>query len=387
MSRVRRQGVTSNPVPTSPTDSAINVPTRGPNASTPSKTTIFDIGSRIWQLNESGSVNPQNRIPITQGIQVGNAPKSQGIHKLTPNQAASLVIQRLRVRSDDEAVSDADIREGYQREVRVKHVRDVARRLLEGYPFPPILYGPNETGECEVIDGQHRALACVLSRVPILAACVVLSPEDRAKLFVGQRHAKAVSKDHLVLAGSTPPDLYVLDALTSNTIVEVVDGKEVETEHPWAKLVSTSSSKGITPALMRAVITAWCAGRLSASLAGTGSANDRIQVEYELKTFSDEKADELGRLLLSMLKVPRKEHPHSNAYLAPSIRAIQSLATMVITRRDNDKDRKRSQAVWDKYMHQFNWEKIQWAKTSSDYLMAFTTWFNRKAPSDLKVTL
>src|SRR6476620_7414100 len=146
---------------------------------------IMEIASRIRQTTtENGKAvgsRAANAPVVTEGLMPEDMPFEEGLHLVTPEQLLSLRVNRLAIRAGEIL--------GFQRELTVNHARNIARRLTEGDLVPPILYAIDEHGT-EVFDGQHRAVGAIISRVPIWAVGVYVTPEQRAQLFADQRRAK-----------------------------------------------------------------------------------------------------------------------------------------------------------------------------------------------------
>jgi hypothetical protein len=168
---------------------------------------------------ETGKTQLQNPRSVVHGLAIHPAPTKPGLHLLTPAQLAGLCIDEARITGDGAA--------GYQRALRPRHARTIARRLAEGEPFPPILYAVDEDYPevAEIIDGQHRAAGGIIAREPVWAVCFEATPAERRKLFAGQAKAAKVDRNTLLLSGDQPWHVYLQRALADSS-------------HPWAPIVS-----------------------------------------------------------------------------------------------------------------------------------------------------
>src|SRR4051812_43829264 len=116
--------------------------------------TIFELASTIPQIDLVTSRGGKNRPSITQGLIPVPFPTEPGYFQAMPEQLASLKVPKIEVTDD--------VR-GFQREKKNSQVRKIARAMLAGEEMPPLMISIFEDGEAYVDDGQHRALASVLT--------------------------------------------------------------------------------------------------------------------------------------------------------------------------------------------------------------------------------
>jgi hypothetical protein len=183
-------------------------------------TTIAELASSIYVDTGRGANLRGDRPTISEGLKPRRAPAVEGLHMFTPEELLTLNIQTVSVNGSVK---------GYQREADPTHARRVAKALLDGKPMPLLHIAMDGRGSMYIVDGQHRALAAVIARVPIEGVVKRMDKQDQAELFFGQRQAKTVDPNVLVLAGTSAYARYVQEALETPS-------------HPWNRIVSANRS-------------------------------------------------------------------------------------------------------------------------------------------------
>jgi hypothetical protein len=321
------------------------------------KRTLYEIGKGI-RVDTGDTENPSKVVPsgrtVVYGLTPTDPPKRVGYHVLTPEELAGLAISQLEV-------DRGKGKEGYQRGVNTAHARAIARRLKEGYPMPPILYALPENGEAsEVVDGQHRALGALIARMPIHAVAFDLSQEDRARLFAGQRAAKAVDRRTLILNGSGLADEYIQDALTA-------------VEHPWSELIAEyNGQKDRIP-----VATAW--DLISRYVLGTYSNVNALTPEFIGAAWDAKYADELADLIIPF----GSKETNPAAFDVRALRAITYAAIAIIRRRESAASDKRR---WVRHMPAFRFQDYPHVRSSAELADHLVAHWNKRMAVDKRVS-
>ena len=124
----------------------------------PNWPTIFELASTIPQIDLATGRGGKNRPPVTQGLIPVEFPIEEGFYEVKPEQMASLRVPKIEV---------TDEVRGFQREKVNSHVRKIARALLSGDEMPPLMISIFPDGQAYIDDGQHRALASIVTRKPL----------------------------------------------------------------------------------------------------------------------------------------------------------------------------------------------------------------------------
>jgi hypothetical protein len=264
--------------------------------------TIFELASTIPQIDLTTSRGAPNRPPITQGLIPAEFPLNEGYWSASPEQLASLKVPKIEV---------TDEVRGFQREKRNSHVRKIARAMLAGEEMPPLMISIFEDGNAYVDDGQHRALASVLTRIPLEVVVKKRTVEQARKLFASQQKAAKLRRDDMLLTGDSPLELYIQDALTSSN-------------HPWSSLVGMQATKyRMSPTSMAACVGSFVYNSLSI---GISDFIKRPEAEFDENT-----AAMLGDLLHAF----GTKSTNPVAFRASVLRAITFAAIYIFRRNDN----------------------------------------------------
>lgn len=197
------------------------------------KTTIYKVAEPILEIPASGHVVPrQKRDSIVKGINPKTPPLTEGVHMLTPEEAAGMLIDPLTIKS---------AKTGYQRQRVPTHARKIAKAQQAGFKFPVVEYAiytdPN-TGKkvAEVVDGQHRLLGTIISGVPSPAVGRIIEDEqERKQLFVDQRKAAFVNREYTIFASDLKCDEFLVDAVLR---------ADDDPKTPWTRLVGIRGKTG-----------------------------------------------------------------------------------------------------------------------------------------------
>lgn len=258
--------------------------------------TLYDI-AKDYKVTKNGKASKDAK-SIVEGIEPATELPSPGYRNLTPEELASLEVPTLEVNGQID---------GYQREDKRNHVRQIALALARGEEMPPILVSLYD-GKANVTEGQHRALGGIAANRPVPAVVKHRTLSEQKRLFANQRKAKPVSNDTIVLAANGAFAEYVQDAVTSP-------------DHAWAEIVGPRRSESkIGPSQMYGLVVTYVA---------------RIQ-RTRREAVSDDRfdraaADRLAELLLAFGS--RKENPM--AWRPVAIRAI-GLAALKILRENGE---------------------------------------------------
>lgn len=169
-------------------------------------------GTNVLLMRRRGETPPR----VLDGLRPKRCSPEEGLHLFTPEELLSLRVNAINV--NGRVV-------GYQRELDPTHARKISRWMRDGKPLPLIHVAVDGKGTMAIVDGQHRAAAAVMARIPIEGVVRRLNKDEQAELFFSQRRAKTVDQNVLTLAGSGPFERYVQSAV-------------VEADHPWHALVS-----------------------------------------------------------------------------------------------------------------------------------------------------
>lgn len=272
-------------------------------------------GSRTSQLKSD------DRPRVTDGLKARKAPPHEGLHTFSPEELLTMYVQTVSVNG---TVS------GYQRDRDVPHVRKVARAMLDGKPMPPIIIAVDGKGRMSIVDGQHRALAAIIARLPIKGVVERMDKREQAELFFGQRNAKTVDPNVLVLAGTSAYARYVQEAIENN-------------DHPWHQIVSSNkySKTRIAPYAMFQLLIRYVANT------ETGGAKLTFQVE---ERWDRGLADELAPLIACF----GNKQTNPLAFRPFAVQAIGATAMWVFRRNEAQPD---DHERWVRHMPLFAWEE------------------------------
>lgn len=294
-------------------------------------TTIQDLASAIHVDMGRGANLKGDRPRVTDGLKAQRPPKTEGLHTFTPEELLTLYVDQVAVNGSVH---------GYQRETDIPHARKVARAMLEGKPMPLLHIAMDGKGRMSIVDGQHRAIAAVIARVPIEGVIKRMDKADQKELFFGQRNAKKVDPNILTLAGTNPYARYVQEVFENPS-------------HPWNGLVSANkwSKTRMAPYAMFQLLIRYV-GNVE-----TGAARISPVVE---ERWDRGLADELAPLIA----VFGNKQTHPLAWRPFALQAIGSSAMWVFRRHpEHAGDRER----WAAHMPAFPFEL--WMHTRTQRLM------------------
>jgi hypothetical protein len=315
--------------------------------------TIYQLASQIQETDLTRARGTGNRFakPITDGLTPEPFPVVEGYRTVTPEQLATLRVPVIEVGNEIK---------GFQREKVNGHVRKIARALIEGEEMPPLIISIFPDGNAYVDDGQHRALAGIMARKPLEVVVKHRTVDQARKLFAAQGRAKSLRSDDTLLTGDSPLELYIQDALTSDT-------------HPWSGLVtpSRSTTHRMTPTTMAVVVGAFVYNALSNSV-----------ISYTRRT--EEFDEKLGAQLADMVKAFGNQTTNPLAFKGRTLRAVSYAAVHIFRRNPNARpgDLER----WKSHMPKFDFGKFPHllGKETEMALMMVEHW-NKRLPEDRRV--
>jgi hypothetical protein len=248
---------------------------------------------------------------------------------------------------------------GYQREFSRPHARRVANDLKAGKVFPPVNLAQDGNGKVFGVDGQHRLAAAVIAREPVLAVVRRLTKEQQKQLFGDQRKARSVDRNVLILAGTSPYERYIQDAVATD-------------RHPWGRLASanTSSKTRLTPYQMLHLLTSYVGNSLGATLN-----------KHVLERWDQELADELAPLIACFGN--KQDNPA--AFRPPVIRGIGDAAMFVFRR--NDAVQASDHERWVRHMPGFKFNDYLFIRTHQEMTYRLVGHWNKKLFEARKVSL
>jgi hypothetical protein len=174
--------------------------------------------------------------------------------------------------------------------------------------MPPLMISIFEDGQAYVDDGQHRALASVLTRIPLEVVVKRRTVEQARRLFASQSKGAKLRRDETLLTGDSPLELYIQDALTS-------------TNHPWSSLVGMGSSRyRMSPTSMASSVGSYVYNSLSTSI------SDFIRKP------ESEFDENLAAMMADFLHAFGTKATHPVAFRGSSIRAITFAAIYIFRR-------------------------------------------------------
>ena len=313
--------------------------------------TIFELASTIPQIDLATSRGALNRPPITQGLMPVDFPLTEGLFEASPEQLASLKVPKIEV---------TDEVRGFQREKKNAHVRRIARAMLAGEEMPPLMVSIFEDGQAYVDDGQHRALASVLTRIPLEVVVKRRTVEQARKLFASQSKGAKLRRDDTLLTGDSALELYIQDALTSMN-------------HPWSSLVGLNASKyRMSPTTMAAAVGSFVYNSLS------------IGISDFIKRPESEFDDNLAAMLADLLHAFGTKTTHPIAFRGSVVRAITFSAIYIFRRNDhaavNDVGR------WNTHMSTFDFGKFpHLLGKESQLALELVNHWNKRLPESRRV--
>lgn len=318
--------------------------------------TIGEICEAIPQV-KNGKLAPNAKfIPVSEGLIVRNAPTKSGLVQITPNQALGILVERVTVNG---AV------DGYQRNHFSTHARKIARALERGEDVGEVTLGL-DGGKLYATDGQHRLIACVISRKPVWAVIRPMTKDKRADRFVSQRSARRVNADTIVLAGRNSIQSYIKDAIAA---------RKNGGAHPWAEIVGEKhTSITMSPNVAYGALLAYTFGVFA-----SGSLN-QFDTERINKTFKPKVGDELAQIFLTF----GTKQTNPLAYRPAALRAITNASVAAYVRTGKRPD---DFARWQKHMAAFDWPGYAWLTRSNDITHQLIVHWNKRLGPDRKVSV
>lgn len=321
----------------------------------PTWPTIFELASSIPMMDLTRAAKPgggrKNAPPATQGLIPQEFPAREGYFEVTPEQIASLRVPKIEV--------SADVK-GFQREKVNAHARKIARAILAGEEMPPLIISIFPDDKTYVDDGQHRALGAVLARKPLEVVVKRRSVEQARKLFASQGKAKAVRRDDTLLTGDSAIELYIQDALTTDT-------------HAWSHLVAqTASSYRMSPTTMAMVVGQFVFNTMNNGINyfTTRDSND----------FDSRLADKMAYLIDSF----GTKNTNRMAFRATTLRAISKSAVYIFRR--NPALKKNDWERWRTHMANFDFSKYpQMVNNEGQLALAMVEHWNKRLPEARRV--
>jgi len=321
---------------------------------------LFDAAERIIAIPRGKkSVAPLKQRSMTEGLTPERWRPREGVMTLTPAMAAAVYIERLELNGE---------LSGYQRDVVTSHVREIARAMEAGKPFPLVELAIDEEGLPIVVDGQHRLMAAILVRRNIKVAISKMTYKERRDLFEGQRRARKVNAANIILSASGPFDKYVQAAVVANG--------ERDSSHPWAEFASFDGSWGkfLTPNQMHRDIMAFCLGwRGETSVRKV--RQDTIEAAYD-----ESMCDLLGWLLRSL----GTRETNKVAFESGMRGALIPMAHLAVASREGDV-RERARERWADRMQVFPFSDWRGERNTTIVIGHMVRWWNYKCPKSLRV--
>lgn len=322
--------------------------------------TVLEIAKDIKKI-DLDSPAPAHQADIKEsvadGLRAKPFPMKEGYFTATPSQIASLEVPIITIGNKVE---------GFQRDTRESktHARKMARAMLEGKEFPPIMVSTykDEKGKTHAIisDGSHRAVASIIARVPVEVVSKKRSFEDAKQMFTDQRKSRKISSDQTILTGNSPLEHYIQDALTSDT-------------HPWSDMIGVNRDKRkITPITAALCIGSYVHNSMNAGLNAYTTKSE--------KEFDAAKADELLELIMAF----GNKTTNPLAFRSNSLKAITHTAVYVFERNENPQPGDR--ARWKEHMPTFAFEDYPHLLAKHGQLMqALIAHWNRRLSANRKI--
>lgn len=319
-------------------------------------TTIYDICKQIPVLNDNGKFDTRSNwengtMPtVVDGLKPRQAPTKEGLHLFTPEELLSLRVPVIEV---NHSVT------GYQRPFDRGHARKMVLAMREGKQMPPGVVALDGHGHMYTVDMQHRAVAGVIAREPILGVVMGMNKQGQRELFAGQRRAKPVDRNVLILAASGPYEEYIQDAVTSNN-------------HPWSEIVSanTKSKTRITPNQMLDLLSFY-----------VGNSAGTVMSPDMLARWDREVADEMAPLISCF--GDKQNNPV--AFQPPALRGIGRTAMLVFRR--NERTQESDYQRWVNHMPKFPWERNRIVRSGVEWTYVLVQHWNKRLFAARRVNL
>lgn len=315
--------------------------------------TIYELAATIPQIDLQTSRGGKNRPPVTQGLVPEDFPLHKGYFEASPEQIASLRVPKIEV---------TNTVRGFQREKVNSHVRKIARAMLAGEEMPPLMISIFPDQKAYIDDGQHRALASVVTRLPLEVVVKERTVAQARKLFASQSRAKKLRRDDTLLTGDSAIELYIQDALTSSN-------------HPWSTLVGQSASRyRMSPTTMAAAVGAFTFNSMS------------LSINEFTKRSEDEFDEALAGTLADLIRAFGTKSTHPVAYKGGVIRAIAFAAVHIFRRNENSQ--MRDYGRWMTHMPTFDFGKYPHLLNKESHLsIELVNHWNKRLPDDRRVKI
>lgn len=278
---------------------------------------------------------------VLDGIKRRRAPNEEGEHYLSPEQLLNLTVPEVSMNGK---------LSGYQRAFDPKQARKAARAMLDGEPAAPIIVA---IPGLEIVDGQHRAAAGVIARMPVWAIFKRMDKDTRRRLFNSQRYSKRVDGNTFVLGDDGLFAKYIREAIETN-------------ENPWSEIVSHNpkSKTRIGPYAMFQLLVRYIG---NAEGQGTGS---------KVKSGLDEAWDRgLADELAPMIACFGDKQSNPLAFKPANLQAIGATAMWVFRRHDalaEDHER------WLRHMPSFPFDRYPHIRTQRDMTQQLIRHWNKR---------
>lgn len=317
--------------------------------------TIKEICDVVYQTDAAGRVPIRaTPVPVTKGLAIRDAPKKQGLVQITPEQALSIIVERVTVNGSID---------GYQRVQDITHARRIAAALRRGEDLAEVSLALDGNA-VYADDGAHRLIACVIARKPIWATIRRRSSEQRAARFASQQKARRVGADVLALSSSTAIHRYVQDAVVA---------RKNGLEHPWVPLVGAKN----TSAVMGPHLAVSALANYSLAVRGNNLLQ-RLDEQRIDEAFKPAQGEELARLFLTF----GTKSTNPLAFRPAAVRAVADAAVTVIARqgwKKQDVDR------WTRHMASFDWAGYAWVRSSRELASVLIRHWNKRLSEDKRV--
>ena len=315
--------------------------------------TIYELAATIPQIDLVTNRGGKNRPPITQGLVPEDFPLHKGFFEATPEQISSLRVPKIEVTNE--------VR-GFQREKVNSHVRKIARAMLAGEEMPPMMISIFPDQQAYIDDGQHRALASVMTRMPLEVVVKERTVAQARKLFAAQSRAKKLSRDDTLLTGDSAIELYIQDALTSDN-------------HPWSTLVGVRASRyRMSPTTMAAAVGAFTFNSLALSI---NEFTKRPEKDFD---------EALAGTLADLIHAYGTKTTHPVAFKGGVIRAIAFAAVHIFRRNDNSE--MRDFGRWMSHMPTFDFGKYPHLLNKESHLsIELVNHWNKRLPENRRVVI
>lgn len=332
-------------------------------------TRIYDIATDLLVIPDRGKLLPRDeRKPVTTGLVPQSFKPREGTMMLTPAMAATVGIERLDVNGGIT---------GYQREIAAGHIREMARAMVAGKPFPSVQLAITEDGSVVAVDGQQRLLATIIAKKNIRAEIRSMTYSDRRDMFQAQGRARKIDRNYIILAGTDPFEQYVQRAVIAHNSNDM--------SNPWALLISapqSSNSEFLTPAMVHRDITAFCWGTVGYATGTSRSGGNGRTAENMLKAYDEKLCDTLGHLLRSF--GVRATNPY--AFETRARKPLVVLAVLAIKGRGG-KALSDSVGRWQERMPLFPFADYRGERNGVTYLSNLVRHWNSRCPKAIKIDL